>query len=61
MQRARREKRPLIKHREFSSLHKAWSARLDPNLYGQRNQNETVNSSLKRKYGAFVLSWHWWK
>ena len=34
--------RPLIKHREFSSLHKAWNARLNANLYGQRSQNETV-------------------
>jgi IS5 family transposase len=53
--------RPLIKHREFSSLHKAWNARLDDDLYGQRSQNETVNSRLKRKYGAFVRSRQWWK
>jgi IS5 family transposase len=51
----------LIKHREFSSLHKAWNARLDADLYGQRRQNETVNSRLKRKYGAFVRSRYWWK
>ncbi len=50
--------RPLIKHREFSSLHKTWNARLDADLYGQRSQNETVNSSLKRKYRAFVRSRH---
>ncbi len=48
--------RPLIKHREFSSLRKAWNARLDSKLYGQRSQSETVNSRLKRKYGAFVRS-----
>ncbi|UPW01895.1 IS5 family transposase [Halorussus gelatinilyticus] len=53
--------RPLIKHREFSSLHKAWNARLNADLYGQRSQNETVNSRIKRKYGAFVRSRHWWK
>jgi IS5 family transposase len=53
--------RPLIKHREFSSLHRAWNARLDASLYGQRSQNETVNSRLKRKYGAFVRSRYWWK
>jgi len=53
--------RPVIKHREFSPLHKAWNARLDANLYGQRSQNETVNSRLKRKYGAFVRSRHWWE
>lgn len=53
--------RPLIKHREFSPLHKAWNARLDGDLYGQRSQNETVNSRIKRKYGAFVRSRRWWK
>ena len=53
--------RPVIKHQEFSPLHKAWNARLDANLYGQRSQNETVNSRLKRKYSAFVRSRHWWK
>ena len=53
--------RPLIKHREFSSLHKAWNARLEVDLYGQRSQNETVKSRLKRRYGAFVRSRDWWK
>jgi IS5 family transposase len=53
--------RPLIKHREFSALHKASNARLDAEIYGQRSQNETVNSRPKRKYGAFVRSRHWWK
>lgn len=55
------EVRPLIKHREFSSLHKAWNTRLDATLYGKRSQNETVNSSLKQKFGAFVRSRVWWK
>jgi len=53
--------RPLIKHREFSPLHKAWNSRLGASLYGQRNQIEAVNSRVKRKYGAFVRSRHWWK
>jgi len=30
-------------------------------LYGQWSQSETVNSTLKRKYGAFVRSRRWWK
>ncbi len=30
-------------------------------LYGQRSQNETVDSRHKRKYGAFVGSRHWWE
>jgi len=42
-------------------IHKAWNARLDADLYGQRSQSETVNSTLKRKYGAFVRSRRWWK
>jgi IS5 family transposase len=54
------EVQPLIKYREFTSLHKAWNARLDADLYGQRSQSETVNSTLKRKYGVFVRSRRWW-
>ncbi|WP_254280632.1 IS5 family transposase [Haloarcula marina] len=53
--------RPLIKHREFSSLQKAWNVRIDADLYGQRSQTESVNSRLKRTYGAFVRSRRWWK
>lgn len=53
--------RPLIKHREFTPLHEAWNARLDSDLYHQRNMNETVNAAIKQKYGAFVRSRVWWK
>jgi Transposase and inactivated derivatives, IS5 family len=53
--------RPLIKHREFTSLHKAWNARLDGDLYHRRNMNETVNAAIKQKFGAFVRSRLWWK
>ena len=55
------EVRPLIKHREFTSLHKACKPTLDADLYGRRSQSETVNSTLKRKYGAFVRYRRWWK
>jgi IS5 family transposase len=51
--------RPLIKHHEFTSPHKAWNTRLDADLYGQRSQSEIVNSTLKRKYGTFVRSRRW--
>ena len=51
--------RPLIKHREFSPLHKAWNARLDSDLYHRRNMNETVNATIKQKFGAFVRSRLW--
>jgi IS5 family transposase len=53
--------RPIIKHREFSSRHKAWNARLDSDLYSRRNMNETVNAAIKQKFGAFVRSRRWWK
>ena len=53
--------RPLIKHREFSPLHKAWNARPDSDLYHRRNMNETVNAAIKQKFGAFVRSRLWWK
>ena len=53
--------RPLIRHREFTSLHKAWNARLDSELYDQLNINETVNAAIKQKFGAFVRSRLWWK
>jgi IS5 family transposase len=53
--------RPLIKHREFTSLYKAWNARLDSDLYHSRNINETVNAAIKQKFGAFVRSRLRWK
>ncbi|WP_256393883.1 IS5 family transposase [Natronoarchaeum rubrum] len=53
--------RPLIKHRAFSSPHKAWNARLDSDLYHRRNMNETVTETIKQKHGAFVRSRRWWK
>ncbi len=53
--------RPLIRHREFTPLHKAWNARLDSGLYYQRNMNKTVNAAIKQKFGAFVRSRLWWK
>lgn len=34
----------------------AWNARLDAELYNQRNANETVNAATKQKFGAFVCS-----
>ncbi len=53
--------RPLIKHWEFTSLHRAWNAPLDSDLYHRRNMNETVNAAIKQKFGAFVRSRLWWK
>lgn len=51
--------RPLIKHREFKSLQKAWNKRMNKKDYGQRWKSETVNSVVKRKYGDDVSSKKW--
>lgn len=53
--------RPLINHREFTQLDKAWNARVDTNRYNQRNANETVNAAHKQKFGAFIRSHVWWR
>ena len=53
--------RPRIKHREFSSLHKAWNTRLDTDLYYQRDMNETVDAAIKQNFGAFVRWCVRWK
>jgi IS5 family transposase len=53
--------RPLIKHRDFTPLHKAWNSCLDSDLYHRQNMNGTVNGAIKQKFGAFVRSRLWWK
>ena len=52
--------RPLIKHREFTSLHEAHNARMDTDLYGQRAISETVNSSIKQRYGSALTATTWY-
>jgi len=49
----------MISHQapQVSSLHEAGNTRLRVNLYGQRSQNEVVNSRIKRKYGVFVRAY----
>ena len=53
--------RPLIKHREFRPIQKAWNARISKELYNQRNQCESVRSSISRKYEPYVRSRKWYK
>jgi len=43
--------RPVIKHREFSSLNAAHNARLDDETYHRRSVVESVIRSLKRRFG----------
>lgn len=52
---------PIIKHREFTENQKQLNEELDKELYGKRNINETINSSLKRKYGSHATSRTWYK
>lgn len=52
--------RPVVRHREFSGLHKAWNARQDESVYGQRAQCEAVNSTIKRRFGSQVRSRIWY-
>ena len=52
--------RPLIKHREFTSLDAAHNARMDADLYGQRAISETVNSSIKQRYGSELTATTWY-
>ena len=47
--------RPVIKHREFTSLDKAHNARMDADLYGQRAISESVNSSIKQHIYELAL------
>jgi len=51
--------KPIIKYKEFTEEHKKLNQELE--VYGRRNINECVNSSLKRKYGSHVRSRSWWK
>jgi IS5 family transposase len=44
--------RPLIKHREFTSLDKAHNPRLDEEMYGQRAMSESVFSMIKQRSGV---------
>ena len=59
------EVRSLIKHREFTPLHRAWNARLDTDLYGQRSLSEpedsdssfSISFSQSRSFSPFALSY----
>lgn len=52
--------RPVIKHREFTSLDRAHNARLDDAVYHQRSMVETVFSVIKRRYGDRLRARTWY-
>ena len=51
--------RPVIKHREFSSLDAAHNARLDDDTYHRRSVVESVIRSLKRRFGDTLRARTW--
>lgn len=51
--------RPPLKRRGSTSLHTAWNARLDSDLYYQRNMNGSANAATNRRFGAVVRSRRW--
>ena len=50
---------PVIPYREFTELDKLANYKLDKPTYHRRVLNETVNSSIKRKYGEELVSRKW--
>jgi len=55
------EVRPLIKHREFTSLHKAWNARLDADPTDREvNQRRSTQRSNESTVPSFAPR-QWWK
>jgi IS5 family transposase len=51
--------RPVIKHREFSSLDRAHNARLDDEIYGQRSVVESVFAAIKQRFGETLRARTW--
>lgn len=50
---------PVIPYRECTELDKLANSKLDKPTYHRRVLNETVNSSIKRKYGEELVSRKW--
>ena len=50
---------PIIPYRECTELDKLANNKLDKPTYHRRVLNETVNSSVKRKYGEELVSRKW--
>lgn len=52
--------RPVIKHREFTSLDKAHNARIDDEVYHQRSMVETVFFAIKHRFGDRLAMKKWY-
>lgn len=51
--------RPVIKHREFSSLDAAHNARIDDDIYHRRSVVESVFASLRRRFNDTIRARTW--
>ena len=51
--------RPVIKHRDFSSLDRAHNARLDDDIYGQRAVVESIFAAIKQRFGGTLRARTW--
>ena len=51
--------RPVIKHREFSSLDAAHNARIDDKIYHRRSVVESVFASLRRRFDDTIRARTW--
>jgi IS5 family transposase len=53
--------RPLVRHADKGSIHRAANARMDEDLYHQRSKNESIFSVIKRKYGDRIRARVWYR
>jgi len=53
--------RSLIRHREFGSLHRAWNARMDDDVYHRRQISEAVFRVLNQRYGSSISARIWYR
>jgi IS5 family transposase len=51
--------RPIIMHRQFSSLDRAHNARFDDVIYGQREVVESIFAAIKQRFGETLRARTW--
>jgi IS5 family transposase len=51
--------KPVIKHREFSSLDRAHNDRLDDEIHGQRAVVESIFAAIKQRFGETLRARTW--
>jgi hypothetical protein len=51
----------LIRYPVFSSLHRAWNAPMDDDVYNRRQISETVYRGFNQRYGARLSARIWYR